>query len=83
VRNAIEGGTWALTDEGPDEADDVLGEVEEREVLEPPRLRTEPLCGPGTRIGIGHGLERAALEEEKRVAKEVEVLTESPVGRPG
>jgi hypothetical protein len=34
-----------LTYEGPDEADDVLREVEEREVLEPPRLRPEPLRG--------------------------------------
>jgi hypothetical protein len=39
----------ALTDEGPDEADDVLREVEEREVVEPPRLRPEPLRRPGPR----------------------------------
>ena len=71
----------ALTYEGPDEADDVLREVEEREVLEPPRLRPEPLRGPeeqnppnwsqlslcvGVQTAFGRGM-----------------LTEFPGGRPG
>jgi hypothetical protein len=76
----------ALTDEGPDEADDVLREVEEREVLEPPRLRPEPLRRPRppnvqesvTVSDVWHSTGRGEARRER-----LGVLTESPEGRPG
>ena len=76
----------ALTYEGPDEAEDVLREVEEREVLEPPPLRPEPLRGSEppasklTKLIPASLIVRRSLDS---IRERERVLTESPEGRPG
>jgi hypothetical protein len=94
VRNATprrerhRGRERVLTYEGPDEAYHVLREVEEREVVEPPRLRPESLRrsepgNPGKVSYIFYLLGAPIGEREReREAWDV-VLTAFPGGRPG